>query len=147
MEITIEKYQNIVSMLQSTDAENHTVALGIIDTLKFDKNKLQILLMLKHSKAGPKTWAEHAPKAWKKIEDLHEKGIIGDINRNLTYKQILSIITKLKLEPDEFDFYMADFSNYLMEQVKSLGYDFIESMEIKIKYKEHEQCGELSESQ
>ena len=146
MEITIEKYQNIVRMLQSTDAENHTVALGIIDNLEFKENKLQILLMLKHSKASPKTWADQAPNIWKKMEKLHDKGIIGDINRNLTYKQVLSIITTMKLKPKDFDFYMKDFSNYLMEQVKSLGYDFIESMEIKIKYKEHEQSRELSES-
>jgi hypothetical protein len=147
MEITIEKYQNIIKMLRSPDKESQVVGLTIIDELKFDENITQILLMMKHSEASLNTWEEHAPKIHKKVLKLHDKKIIGDINRQLTYKQILSAISKLKVKPEAFEFYMQDFSNYLLDQVRSMGYDFIESMDINIKYKEHEQRTELSKSE
>ena len=147
MEITIEKYQNIVNMLSSPDTENQVLGLAIINELAFKPNLGKILLMMKHSNASIKAWEEHAPKIHKKIAKLHSDGILGDINRHLTFKQVLSAITKLKLPPEQFEFYMEDFSNYLLTQIKSMGYDFIESMEIKIKYKEHEQSGDVSKSE
>jgi len=146
MEITIEKYQNIINMLQSPDKENQNVGLAIIDELKFNDNITKILLMLKHSTAGHKAWEEHAPKVWEKLNILQADGVIGDIERHLTYKQVLSSITMLKVKPEEFEFYMQDFSNYLLHQIKSMGYDFIESMDIQLKYKEHEQSREPSKS-
>ena len=55
-------------------------------------------------------------------------------------------ITRLKVPAEEFEFYMKDFSMYLLKQVKSMGYDYIEDMQLTIKYKEHEQNREPSES-
>ena len=100
MEITNEKYQNIINMMCSEDDENKLVALSIINELDYTNNITKILLLKKHS----------------------------------TTADLL------------FEFYMKDFSMYLLKQVKSMGYDYIEDMQLTIKYKEHEQNREPSES-
>ncbi len=143
MEITKEKYQNIVDMLRSPDEENKVVALTIIDGLDFKANIAKILLMKKHSDSSNKLWEEHAPNIFDKLKEISNL----DISKHLTYKVILSVITKLQLPAESFEFYMKDFSNYLLNQVQHMGYDYIESMEITVKYKEHEEPSpELSKS-
>ena len=144
MEITKEKYQNIVGMLRSPDEENKNVALTIIDQLDFEDNITKILLMKKHSDSNNKLWEAHAPKVFAKLKQISNL----DMEKHLTYKNVLSAITQLKVPAEAFEFYMRDFSDYLLTQVKHMGYDYIESMEITVKYKEHEeQSPELSESE
>jgi hypothetical protein len=145
MEITNEKYQNIINMMCSEDDENKVVALTIIEQLSFKDNITKILLLKKHSTSTKELWQANAPTIWKELESLTDRGFM-DANKHLTYKQVLKTITMMKVPPEEFEFYMKDFSDYLMVQVKHLGYDFVESMEIKIKYKNYEQSREPSES-
>jgi len=145
MEITNEKYQSIILMMCSDDDENKVVALSIIEQLSFKDNVTKILLLKKHSTSSIKLWKEHAPNIHNALQELTDRGYM-DVNKHLTYKQVLKTITMMKVPPEEFEFYMKDFSNYLMVQVKALGYDFIESMEIKIKYKKNEQSRKLSKS-
>jgi hypothetical protein len=145
MEITIEKYQNIIDMLRSPDEENKVVALTIIDQIDFKSNITKILLLKKHSESNKSQWEEHAPKIYKELETLAADKII-DLNKHLTYKQVLSAITRLQVDQEEFQFYMNDFTQYLLRQIQSMGYDYIEDIDITLKYKEHEQSRELSES-
>lgn len=145
MEITIEKYQNIIDMLRSPDEENKVVALTIIDQIDFKSNITKILLLKKHSESTKKQWVEHAPTIYKKLEELEGDKLI-DLNKHLTYKQVLSAITQLQVNKEEFQFYMNDFTQYLLHQIQSMGYDYIEDIDITLKYKEHEQSREPSES-
>lgn len=130
MEITNQKYRNIVKMLRSPDKENKTVALTIIDTMNFNDNITKILLLKKHSESGNELWEEHAPITYKKLQKIPTL----DMTKHLTYKQVLSAITELKLSKKQFDFYMKDFSDYLLKQIKHMGYDYIDSMEITVKH-------------
>ena len=145
MEITKEKYQNIIDMLRSPDDENKVVALTIIEQIDFKSNVTKILLLKKHSQSHKKDWEENAPTIYKELEKLADDKII-DLNKHLTYKQVLSAITRLQVDKEEFQFYMNDFTNYLLHQIQSMGYDYIEDIDITLKYKEQEQSRDLSES-
>lgn len=145
MEITTEKYQNIIDMLRSPDDENKVVALTIIDQIDFESNVAKVLLLKKHSKSHKNDWKEHAPNIYKELESLEEQQLI-DLNKHLTYKQVLRTITELKVSEEGFQFYMQDFTKYLLHQIQSMGYNEIESIDITLKYKEHEQSREPSES-
>jgi len=145
MEITNEKYQNIINMMCSEDDENKIVALSIINELDYINNITKILLLKKHSTTANLLWKEHAPEIYKELVELQDSNLI-DLNRHLTYKQVLHAITRLKVPAEEFEFYMKDFSMYLLKQIKSMGYDYIEDMQLTIKYKENEQSREPSES-
>jgi len=142
MEITKEKYQNIVEMLKSPDEENKTVALTIIDELNFEDNITKVLLMKKHSDSPNTLWEAHAPNIYKRLSAIKTL----DLSKSLTYKQVLAAITTLKVPEEQLNFYMKDFSDYLLEQIKHFGYDYIESLDITFKYTTNGQSSEPSES-
>ena len=144
MKITNEKYQSIILMMCAEDADK-IVALTIIEQMDFKENVTKILLLKKHSTSSNTLWKEHAPTIYEKLEALTEKKLF-DLTKHLTYKSILKAITIMKVPPEEFDFYMKDFSDYLCNEVKGLGYDFIDSININIKYQNYEQSREPSES-
>jgi len=145
MKITQKKFQNIITMLRSTDQESGVLALSLIDELDFNNNITAILLLKKYSNSNNSMWQNHAPKTWSKLEGLQKQKHI-DLNSTFTYKTILNAITRLKVPVDQIEFYLTDFSNYLLNQFKHMGYDFIEHLDITIKTKENEQNGEFSES-
>jgi hypothetical protein len=145
MKIDKNKYLNILGMLRSPDDENKIVAMTIIEQLDFKNNIAKILLLKKHSDSTNKLWEEHAPDTFNYMKELSEKKVL-DINKHISFKQVLRAISLLKLPPEDFEFYMQDFSEYLLTQVHSMGYDFIEEINITVKTKTHEQTGELSES-
>jgi hypothetical protein len=144
MKITNEKYNNIIAMMCAEEADK-IVALTIIEQMNFKENATKILLLKKHSTSSNALWQEHAPSIYEKLESLAKNKVL-DVTRHLTYKSILQAMTLMKVPPAEFDFYMKDFSDYLCEQVKGLGYDFIDSIDINIKYKDYEQDRQPSES-
>jgi hypothetical protein len=146
MEITIEKYQNIVDMLRSTDEENKVVALTIIEQLDLKDNITKILLLLKHSGTAGNLWKEHAPGVHEFTKKLSDDGVI-DTAKHLTYKNVLAAMIHSDVSAADFEFYMKDFCEvYLLKQVKDMGYNKIKSISVLIKYEEDEQSRELSES-
>jgi len=138
MEITDEKYESIIKMMSSTDDENKVVALTIIDQLTFKDNVTKILLLKKHSTSTKELWAEHAPSVYEAMKKLTEKGLL-DVDRHLTYKQVLRTILTYKVPPKEVDFFFSDFGNYMTQQAKQL-YPKLESIELLIKYNDDEQA-------
>jgi len=144
MKITNEKYENIIAMMCAEEADK-IVALTIIEQMSFKENVTKILLLKKHSTSSNALWKENAPTVYEKLEALTEKKVL-DVTKHLTYKSILKTMTMMKVPPEEFDFYMKDFSDYLFQQVKGLGYDFIDSIDINIKHKNYEQSREPSKS-
>lgn len=134
MKVTIEKYLNIIKMLNSTDKENQVVALTIIDQIDIKDNITKVLLLKKHSKSSIDAWEEHAPNAFAYLQELDKKKVI-DMRRHLTYKNVLKAITVEKVPQEELDFYMADFGDYLKTQLQGMGYDDIDTLSITVKYK------------
>jgi pterin-4a-carbinolamine dehydratase len=129
MELTKEKYQNILKMLKSSDSSNHTLGLSLLETVPFKEHAAAMLLLKKHSNIANTVWHEHAPSIYVEFGNIPNL----DLTKPVTYKQILQIITKEKLSPEQLAFYMDDFSAYLLEQIQAIGYDYVKGIEIKIK--------------
>lgn len=137
MKITLEKYDNILSMMRSEDNENKVVALTIVDQIVFKDNVTKILLLKKHSKSSPALWEEHAPKTYEKIKELEEKGLL-DSRKHLTYKVVLKAITEYQVCNEDYSFYWNDFAKYLTEQAQK-DCTTVESININVNYKSDEQ--------
>jgi len=127
-----EKLYNVIEMLQSTDKENHTVALCIIENNLNNDNDVELLLQFKHSNCSRDQWLKDAPKAFHKIQEII--GTYPSSMMNITYKTIHNHILNTNQKPKQVKLFMEDFTNNLTNQMNSFGYDFIK--EIKITYQD-----------
>ena len=125
MEITLEKYNSILAMMQSVDEENKVVALTIVDQLSFGDNITKILLLKKHSISSIGLWKENAPNTYKKLMELEEQGLL-DTSLNLTYKVVLKTIVNMGVSHTDFSFYWNDFARYLTQQAQDYNYKGID---------------------
>jgi hypothetical protein len=139
MTMTRERFENVRKMLESPDPENQVIGLAILEEQDFRANSAFILLCKKYSVATNKQWETHTPRLYKQMKDIPDL----DVEKVLTFKAILAALTKIKAPYEQIQFYLSTFSAYLHEQLKSLGYDFIEDLELNIKLKaEYDQSGE-----
>lgn len=140
--LTGETYRSVLDMLNSSDQENVVMGLSIIEETNRIKGMACILMLKKSAKVAVNLWNEHAPQTclWMKSLDAPVEGVI-------TYKKILEIITHHKVETSQMQFFMDEFGKHLFDQIKQLGYDFVEDLEIKLKLKTHaQQDGQSGES-
>lgn len=141
--MTRERFENVRKMLESPDKENQILGLSILEEQDFKENMAFILLCKKYTHATNKMWEEHCPTMWKQLGEV--KGL--DLDKVFTFKAILQALTVMNAPYDQIQFYLSTFGAYLLEQLKSLGYDFIEDLDINIKLKpEYEQSRESVES-
>ena len=138
-----DTHDSIMDMMKSVDTENRVVALNCIENVDFNKNLTYILLLRKQGEASQSEWKEHAPNASKMLTGL---GI--NLDSSITWKQVLEVLIKRKVPAEDVQFYLDRFATYLFGSIKGLGYDFIDTLEIKVKVNtEHgEQSRTISES-
>jgi len=143
IKLTAETHDNIVEMMNSIDLENRVVALNCIENVDFNENLVYILLLKKQGGASSSEWSTHAPNTSKLL-----KGIGINLDTSLTWKQYLEILIKRDTTPDKIQFYLDRFVAVIHKSITALGYDFIETLEVKVKLKtKHgEQSGTISES-
>lgn len=142
MELTKEKYQNILGMLNSPDEQNKMMGLSVLNEQSFRDNTVKILLLKKHSNCSDELWKEHAPTVWGYMSEI--EGL--DVKKVFTFKSIMQVMRKREMTASDLHFYMEDFNAYLMNQFKIMGFDYIESIDITLKLKEDELSSEPSES-
>lgn len=130
----IEKLKNIINMLSSTDKENHVVALTLLESIEHNKNCfVQLLMAYKLGKPKTETWLEHAPTAYKYISNNAPTKDSG-----ITFNEIFQSLLRNKFPVEQIQIFLEMFSEYLKNQCHSLGYHFIDSIEMNIKLKEIE---------
>ena len=141
--MTRERFENVRRMLESPDKENQILGLAILEEQDFHENIAFILLSKKYTHATNDMWKEHAPTIYAELEAI--PGL--SLDNVFTFKKILEALTVMKAPYDQLQFYLSTFSAYLLEQLKSLGYDFIEDLDLNIKLKDgYEQPRELVQS-
>ena len=143
IKLTSETHDNIVEMMNSVDLENRVVALNCIENVDFKDNLVYILLLKKQGGASTSEWTVNAPHTCKLL-----KGIGVNLDTTLTWKQYLEILIKHETPPDKIQFYLDRFVKVIHKSITALGYDFIETLEVKVKLKtKHgEQSGTISEN-
>lgn len=138
-----ETHDSILGMMNSPDTENKVVALNCIENVDFNTNLTYIMILKRAGNATAAEWQEHAPKASKMLQGLGIK-----LDTALTWKQVLEILVKRNVPPEDIQFYLDRFAGQLFTSIKGLGYEFIDTLEIKLKVKtaNGEQSRTISES-
>jgi len=136
---TPDQFDNLIKMGSSSDKENQMLALQLIETVPFQEHLVYIMLLKKLGKIESATWKEHGNKTYLKLKK------VVDVDRVITYKKIFDMLGKVKSNKDQVEFFLNYFAKYLENQCKALGYDFIETLEIKIKTKNETESGIISE--
>lgn len=144
--MNIEKFKNTLAMLSSPDDEDKITALTIFEQISFKEHMAFILLALKHSmgRTPLELWKEHCPKIMENVFALRSTLL----DTPLTYKTVLKELTIHKADAAQMQFFLDEFSSHMLDQMRALGYTFIEEIKLEIKIKEDEltKSGELSES-
>ena len=136
-----ETHESMLAMMNSTDKENMVVALNCIENVDFDKSLVYILLLKKFSNASAEDWKSNAPKVSAKLKALEV-----DVDKPINFKKILQIIVQRKVPKDDIQFYLDRFGGYLFTTIKDMGYNYVESIEIKLKTDKNESIGAISKS-
>ena len=124
---TPDQFDRLIDMGGSSDTENQILALSLVETVDFKEHMVYILLLKKLSSINEVLWAEHAPKTYKQMS----KAV--NVKTILTYKKVFEALGNHKVSVEQMQFFLDYFGNYLKEQCKALGYDFIKDLEITIK--------------
>lgn len=132
MIITEDKLENLIKMMDSTE-EDQVVALTIINNDVKD-NPAAVLIAYKFSKAKLSLWEEHAPLALAFVQKISKTSK----NLNLSFKQIFDAILINKYSTENMELFLNKFSKFLTDQCLGFGYNFIESIDMKIKLKNEE---------
>lgn len=132
----ISQLENIIKMLNSPDEENHVVALSVLEQQSFKKCFVQLAIAYKFGKPKYKLWKLHCPKAFKYLQKiLNLKDSPYGEEKPLTFNDIFNVIIEHKMEPIQLTIFMEMFSKFLTKQCKSLGYNFVDSIEVNVKFK------------
>jgi hypothetical protein len=136
------EYNTLYKMLTSSDEENKVLALSIMNEHDFKTNIMCNFLLYKNTDVYLTLWEEHAPYVLKNI-----KSYTNSVASNyLTYKDIFNVSKFAKVDSDQLELYLVELNKFLMKTLKNQGYDYIESIDIKLNIKQHEPNRELSES-
>ena len=126
---TSKQFYNLIDMGSSLNKEDQVLALCLIESIELKEHLVYVLLFRKLCKIEDAMWLEHCPTTYKKLKK------VVDLQKTVTYKTIFEVLGKAKVDIEQMQFFLDYFSKYLSEQCKSLGYDFIDQLEIRIKSK------------
>jgi hypothetical protein len=126
-----EQLDNVITMLQSPDTENHILALAILEEQELSKTGGFLMLCFRFGIPDENMWKEHAPKCFKAIKTLGETlPYVG-----FSFQQIFNIVTQETNSIDELEIYFKKYGEFLTKQCKNPN---IESIEINVKLKNNE---------
>ena len=120
------KLKTIIQMLHSSDKENTTVALSLLNA-DFSNNRMVFpLLAYKFGRASSYSWRTDAPKLYEKISKILPS------NHNLTFKVIHDYILNNQQEPEQIELYMEYLNKSILETLHNAGYEFIKDLKVNL---------------
>ena len=129
----LEKIKNLVSMLQSVDKENHTVALHVIDTWTKEDIIPLMLCYLQGGEVNIDIWENNAPNA---LKMLTQKGYINHKYSGISWETVFITMIRDKA-PTEYIQYLLDIQANILELLSSKHPD-IQNIMITINNKNNE---------
>ena len=136
-QFTPAQFDNLIKMGASPDQENHLLALSLIETVNFEDHMVYILLLKKLGKISDAFWIDNCKEIYDKMQD------VIDLTSTLTFKKIFEVLATKKVNPEQMQFFLDYFADYLKSQCTALGYTFVKDLEIKIKT-DADQSGNIS---
>lgn len=127
LKITEEYYNSILKMIASPNKEDLVLSLQIIENMNYEDNFIYILFLYRAcNEPQRKLWIDIAPKSGNFCEDLKAKHTLNVIG---LHKTLIGKVTK-----EQEDFVNKEFGKTLRNTMRNYGYDFIEEINLKIKW-------------
>ena len=129
--LTPTDYHSMVNLLNSTDKENTTVVLSILENLDFTANLPYILLLLKRMNRQEREKIDEYSNLWKNLNNI---GIqtSNPIRMALIFQKI-----KHHVDREAVEFVMNEgFINDVLKHLQDWGFDFIDEVDITLKLRE-----------
>lgn len=123
-----EKTQNVINMLQSPDEENQLLGLTVMESIIHADHLIPVLLAFKFGKPTASVWKTEAPLAYNFIRSK----LVLHNTLSVTFNDIFEAIVRTKAPAFQMQMFMDMFSKYLTGQCKSLGYTFIDTINITL---------------
>jgi len=129
-----DETRNLMMMLQSEDADNHTIAFQSLKNVDFDKYVGELLVLYKFGGHTMENWMINCKKIATKLLDIKPE-------TPLSSPKTLSLITKHKGSKASVELFMEFFIRDMSRMLESIGYP-TDKFEINIKFKDDGQTRE-----
>ena len=123
-----EETRNLIMMLQSEDADNHTIAYESLKNVDFNKCIGELFVILKFGGHGLADWNVGCKKIASKLEKLISN------QTPLSSPKTLAMITQNKGSKASVELFMEFFIRDMSRMLESIGYP-TDKFEINIKFK------------
>jgi hypothetical protein len=124
-----DETRNLIMMLQSDDADNHTIAYESLKNVDFNKYIGELLVLLKFGGHGLADWNVGCKKIASKLEKLIAN------QTPLSSPKTLALITQNKGSKASVELFMEFFIRDMSRMLESIGYP-TDKFEIDIKLKD-----------
>jgi hypothetical protein len=127
MKLSKAELNNLISMFNSSDAENHVIAFQAIENSNLTTQEL--IVLYKYSKKDSTVWGKQAPKSYKIIVPVLSEQI-----GSLSSARVLGLLTTYKADKLLVELFIENFVRDLTSMLGSIGYDMNKiSIDVKIK--------------
>ena len=123
-----EETRNLIMMLQSQDADNHTIAFESLKNVDFNEYIGELLVLYKFSGHTIETWKKHCKSIADKLASKMDQ-------TTLSSPKTLSLITQHKGSKASVELFMEFFIRDMTKMLESIGYP-TDKFEIDIKLKD-----------
>ena len=127
MKLSKAELNNLISMFNSSDAENHVIAFQAIENSNLTTQEL--IVLYKYSKKDPAVWSKQAPRSYKIIVPVLSEQI-----GSLSSARVLGLLTTYKADKLLVELFIENFVRDLTSILGSIGYDMNQiSINVKLK--------------
>ena len=123
-----EETRNLIMMLQSQDADNHTIAFESLKNVDFNKYIGELLVLYKFGGHNMANWNTHCKTIAAKLEKVLDSVILSS-------PKTLSLITENKGSKASVELFMEFFVRDMTKMLMSIGYP-TDKFEVNIKLKD-----------
>ena len=127
MKLSKDELNNLISMFNSSDEDNHVIAFQAIENSGLTTPEL--IVLYKYSKKDSTAWGKQAPNSYKILIPILSEQI-----GSLSSARVLGLLTTHKADKLLVELFIENFVRDLTSMLGNIGYDMNKiSIDVKIK--------------
>lgn len=127
MKLSKDELNNLISMFNSSDEDNHVIAFQAIENSNLTAPEL--IVLYKYSKKDSTAWGKQAPNSYKILIPILSEQI-----GSLSSARVLGLLTTHKADKLLVELFIENFVRDLTSMLGNIGYDMNKiSIDVKIK--------------
>ena len=135
MILSRKEVKNLVSMMKSSDKENHYLVYKVLEDLDLEANLGEVLVIFRYGYFRLDKWEKNCEKVYSFIlSKLHDYN--GGWDSKPTTSDILSLLTKNNVSKDSIELFLEYFMMNLGRMLDNMGYP-TDKFELTIKLKDN----------